>query len=320
MKSLSLCVVGSGEEDRKKVCSVLGKKGTVSDISFYNFREDGVILTTIESSSFPKKLSSLFQSIALAEFAVLAVSKDSLDSGAGECILALELFGKKKGFIVTDYEVREQVEKIAFSSKVLCGYEFFYFDELDSLKTRVLELQPDHRNPEDGFLMVGDHFFDVKGIGTVFLGMARSGRVSKHDKLFVSPLGKELIVRSIQMQGKDVDEAVSPARLGLAVRGVSVDDMKRGFFVADKEVESADSAKISFSKSAFYKKEFVFPKKVMAAVDCQFTDAEMESLKEGVASVVFSKKVAFSKGQLVVLCDLDSNVRIIGHGNVLQQE
>ncbi|MCK4883792.1 MAG: hypothetical protein KAS30_02895, partial [Candidatus Diapherotrites archaeon] len=255
--------------------------------------------------------------IALTEFVVFTVSKDSFDRFAGECILALELFGKRKGIIVTDYEVREQVEKIVSSNEVLSGYELLYFDELDSLRSKVFELEPNQVDAEGDFVMVGDHFFDVKGIGTVFLGMSRTGKVSKHDKLQVTPLGKELIVRSIQMQGKDVDESVSPARLGLAVRGVSVDDMQRGFVLSNKKFESADSLKVSFSKSMFYKKDLVFPKKVMAVVDCQYLEATVESVEQEIAEVVFSKKVAFSKGDLIVFCDQDSDVRIIGHGNVL---
>ena len=75
-----------------------------------------------------------------------------------------------------------------------------------------------------------DHSFSVKGVGEVILGFVKKGVVRKYDKLTLLPANKEVIVRSIQMQDEDYDEAEAGSRVGLAIKGVTVEEIKRGSF------------------------------------------------------------------------------------------
>ena len=59
-------------------------------------------------------------------------------------------------------------------------------------------------------------------------GVIKQGAVKTFDHLKILPSGKDILVRSIQMHDDPVTECKSPARVGLAVKGVDADDISRG--------------------------------------------------------------------------------------------
>jgi selenocysteine-specific translation elongation factor len=65
----------------------------------------------------------------------------------------------------------------------------------------------------------------LKGIGTVILGVIKQGTVKTYDQLNILPNGKDILVKSIQMHDDPVNESKSPARVGLAIKGVDADDI-----------------------------------------------------------------------------------------------
>jgi selenocysteine-specific translation elongation factor len=84
-----------------------------------------------------------------------------------------------------------------------------------------------------------DHFFNVKGVGTVILGYVTHGRIEKHDELKVLPTDRKALVRSIQKHDDDYDDAVRGDRVGLALKNVDVEQLDRGYVLtADDRVKS----------------------------------------------------------------------------------
>jgi len=61
----------------------LGKKGTTSDITFYNLKKSGSTVTFIEPTRYPEKLSSLYYAISLADRILLTLYRDGLSPRAG---------------------------------------------------------------------------------------------------------------------------------------------------------------------------------------------------------------------------------------------
>ena len=80
MGNLNVAVIGA-----KGLAGEVGKKGTVTDMTFYDYKSGTDSFTLIEPSKYPEKLSSLFYSVAMSEFAILVV--DSIDSFLGETIV-----------------------------------------------------------------------------------------------------------------------------------------------------------------------------------------------------------------------------------------
>jgi selenocysteine-specific translation elongation factor len=60
MPNLNIAFLGPAD-----LAKELGKKGTSTDITFYNMKKGDVTITVIEPSRYPEKLSSLFYTASL---------------------------------------------------------------------------------------------------------------------------------------------------------------------------------------------------------------------------------------------------------------
>src|SRR5271169_503865 len=99
----------------------LGKKGTTSDITFYNLKKGEATVTFIEPTRYPEKLSSLFYAVSLADRIVLVV--DAINASFGECVLMLESAGKAQGFLILkNYISPDQIAPL-IKGTVLENYE-----------------------------------------------------------------------------------------------------------------------------------------------------------------------------------------------------
>ena len=95
MNSLTLFAYNSAEFLRE-----VSKKGTSSDIEFYERKSDDLILTIVNPSRYPEKISSLTDSIFPSDVALVNVTQ--LNRELGEVIVALDLMGPDAGFITFD--------------------------------------------------------------------------------------------------------------------------------------------------------------------------------------------------------------------------
>jgi selenocysteine-specific translation elongation factor len=225
MPNLNVAVVGYPDYAKG-----VGKKSTSSDITFYDVKRDDVTLSLVEPTKYPDKLASLFFAASLADVAVIVV--EQVGPAFGESVIMLDCIGIKKGYIVTKgYITKEQIAPL-IKDTVLEEYAVLADDPVqlrERLLIRAREDEPAEVAEENktGSVAV-DHYFDVKGVGTVVLGCVAEGVVRKHDAIKVLPLGTGAEIRSIQKHDDDFDSAKKGDRVGLALKGVSASDLERG--------------------------------------------------------------------------------------------
>ncbi|MGB8220608.1 MAG: EF-Tu/IF-2/RF-3 family GTPase [Methanoregula sp.] len=214
----------------------LGKKGTSSDITFYNLKKGGSTVTFIEPTRYPEKLSSLFYAITLAERVVLVV--EEINATFGETILMLQCAGKASGYIIfKNYLSPDQIAPL-IKGTVLEHYEVIENDPL-GLREKLLDLATKmtaHQKVKEGAgngAVPIDHHFNVKGVGIVILGCVAHGVIKKHDSLKVLPTAKTAQIRSIQKHEDDAEIAVAGDRVGLALKGVETEDLDRGYVLTN---------------------------------------------------------------------------------------
>lgn len=199
----------------------IAKVGTNSDILLYHRKDEDIIMTFIEPVKYPEKVSSLTDSIYPSDIAIVKVS--TINKDLGEVIVALDLMGKTRGFIITGDEQKPVIKKIIENTS-LKDYKFFDGKPMELIdEIKAMKIKRDENNS----MTVIDHFFKVKGVGTVALGFVLSGTISKHQKLILSDLDREVEVRSIQMNDEDVDTAAAGSRVGLALKNIEPSDMER---------------------------------------------------------------------------------------------
>ncbi len=195
---------------------------------------------------------------------------------------------------------------------------FEFLDSIDQLKQEMSRLES--KGHIDGPVIIPiDHVFDVKGVGTVVMGVVKQGSVKVYYQLKIMPSGEDIVVKSIQMRDDPVDESNSPARVGLAVKGMTAEQIAKGDILCSEDSSSlvkvvspaaattaADTASTiastDFMKNPSYKGDLVENQTYLISVGLQIRPVRSKLL-DGLAVEIIpeSKSIVFFPGQTYVL-------------------
>lgn len=307
MQSFNVVLLGG------ELGKLLGKKGTESDITLYSRKHEDILYTFVEPHTYPEKLSSLLQSINMANAAVMNVS--AISSEFGETIVALELLNIKQGLIITQNFPVEQLKKIIRGTVV----EDYKIVEMDF--NAIIDSLASFKPSNCGFpLVVIDHFFKVKSVGTVILGVVKGGEIKKYQKLRVLPGDREVLVKSIQIHDVDVQTAGAGDRVGLSLKGIDIEELDRGYLLTEENSPLiADKImKLKFEKTPFFKGEIKKEQKFMLSLGLFYEACTIKNIKEsGELIVETNKPVVYKSGDIAVLTRPElKGLRLIGKATV----
>lgn len=296
-----------------KVAHELGKKDTESDIVLLNRKTGEQIFTFMYPLE--DKLSAKSQIISSIDAAIVAFNGSSRE--LGETVVMLDSLGVSHGIAITSpYATPDQIAAITRHTSL----ESFTIGNMDSMKMLGFlgGYQPE-RDLNSQAVVVVDHSFSVKGVGEVTLGFVRKGIVRKYDKLTLLPASKEVMVRSIQMQDEDFEEAPAGARVGLAIKGAAIDELKRGTVLCGPDgARTTTALKLSFQKSPFYS-DIVSEGTYHATVGMQTLPITITGKDDISVAIESEKPIAYLPDDTFLLLDLNAKkMRIIGKGRALQ--
>jgi selenocysteine-specific translation elongation factor len=126
------------------------------------------------------------------------------------------------------------------------------------------------------------------------------------------------LVRSIQMQDEDYDQAEAGSRVGLAIKDATVEEMKRGSVLcAPGSAMTGTSFKLAFKKSPFYSddlSEGTFHATLgMQTVPIKITEMDATSV-----AIESEKPIAYTPDDIFLLLNLNAKkMRVLGKANVL---
>lgn len=297
----------------------LGKKGTSTDITFYNMKKGDVTITVIEPSRYPEKLSSLFYTASLAELAILVI--DALSAKLGEIILMLNAAGVREGAII----LRNYIDKGQIAP-LIRGTVLEQYADLPDDPVLLREwlwnragAQKIARTAGKGSVPI-DHHFNVKGIGTVILGCVKEGTIRRHEQLTVHPLGRQAQVRSIQMHDDDAEEASAGDRVGLALKGIEADDLDRGYVLSsDPRIISSLTLSgtaeiIPYWPSPLKEQMVLYAGHWMQFLPCRITRiSDNGDFRKPTLTLQFERELIYLPGSVIILHYLESEkLRIVG--------
>jgi selenocysteine-specific translation elongation factor len=300
----------------------LGKKGTESDITFYNLKKGDDTVTIIEPTRYPERLAPLFYAASMADAVLIVVSE--ITPTFGEWVLMLDEVGVKQGYIVLEnYVTPDQIAPL-LKGTVLERYEFVDADPI-ALRDRLLREAHARASTPPAAGAVGtipiDHHFNVRGIGTVILGGVVRGGIRKHDSLKVYPGEKAITVRSIQKHDDDFDWAAEGDRVGLALKNIESDDLDRGFVLSN---DPALQARSTLEARAFLVRYWPAPLEAGTVLHLghwvQFIPARVEAVRDDgdwrqpTLTLALEKDLVYLPGDTAVLHYLEGGkLRIAGH-------
>lgn len=222
----------------------IAKKGSETDIKYYNRKNDDKVTVFLEPFRFPEKITSLTNSASVADAALLKINE--LSKELGEVILALDAFSISEGAIITTPDLRARLQNI-FRNTVLENYKFIdnslpeVLAYLDSIKYEQVDRK--------GYIIV-DQFFTVHGTGTVALGFVKEGYIERHEPLRLYPGQKKTEIRSIQAQDIDIPRAEIGTRVGVALKNVDVENVTKGSILAlDDAFQESNTISIKIKKN-----------------------------------------------------------------------
>jgi len=305
MKSINFALLSD-----ESIVKDFGKKGTSTDITIYDRKESDTLRTWTLPTSFPDKIQPLFQAISMGEYAILHISK--LDKFTGEQIIALDVLGKKKGILSHTFDVDRNTLLSMIKGTVVEQYKIV---EPENLKKEIDHLEPISKDGKTQIII--DHCFDVKGVGTVILGKVAQGKVKQYDTLKLFPKGADVMVKSIQMHDDAVGEAVSPARVGIAAKGVTPDDIQRGDILCLPDtVKMSQEIELDYIQNKFFKDALAENQMFLVNVGLQIRPAKILSLNP--LKMSLGKPVVYEKDDICVILKPEStSIRIVGSGKII---
>ncbi|HSD04550.1 MAG TPA: EF-Tu/IF-2/RF-3 family GTPase [Nitrosopumilaceae archaeon] len=305
MKSINYVLLGD-----ESIAKELGKKGTSTDLTIYDKKESEFVKTWTAPTGFPEKIQPLFQAINMGEYVIFYVTK--LDKFTGEQIIALDSLKKAEGILLHSYDVDRTKLLSMIKGTVVEKYKLI---ELNDLKKEIDSMQPVSK---DGTVKISiDHCFDVKGVGTVILGKVTQGKAKTYDNLKLLPKGSDVLIKSIQMHDDPVDEALSPARVGLSVKGITPDDVQRGDVLCmPGSVQTSQEITLEYTQNSFFKGELAENQMFLVNIGLQIRPAKIISIKPMKLSL--GKPAVFEKNDTCVLLKPESQtIRIVGSGPII---
>ncbi|MDR2700467.1 MAG: elongation factor Tu [Nitrososphaerota archaeon] len=302
----------------------LGKKGTSTDITFYNLKKDANTITFIEPSRYPERLAPLYYAVSLATKAVIVV--DEVNPTLGECLVMLQVAGIENGyFILRNYISKEKIFPLIKGTS-LEKFEIVNDDPIQLREQLLVEaakqatLQLATGQQAVGIVPV-DHAFNVKGVGVVVLGVVANGFIQKHASLNVLPVGKTAQIRSIQKHDEEHDLSGEGDRVGLALKGIDVESLDRGTILTnDPNVKTDSTLKCEVQLVKYWPSPLKQGMVMHVGHWTQFLTAKIETVSEGAdfrkttATLTLDKPLAYRTGDRVVLMYLEgAKLRIAGN-------
>jgi selenocysteine-specific translation elongation factor len=307
MKNLAVGIFHDEELGRE-----MGKKGRESDITMFNRKTEHSIFTFL--SPVMDKLAVKSQIMSSIDVALLSIQK--MTTEVGETILMLDSFGISQGIVIVPPYTDQNRIKALMKDTSLAS---FLIKERDctSILGFLNEINPQRKLTDPPMITV-DHSFSVKGVGEVVLGFVKKGTLRRHDSLLLLPANKEVVVRSIQIQDNEVEEAEAGSRVGLAIKGATAEEMKRGSLLClSTSATRTSTISLSFTHNRFYAehiKEGLFH----VTVGMQTVPVNVTNIQNGSLTVQSEKPLVYTPDDTFLLMNLNAKkLHIVGHGKAI---
>ncbi len=135
---------------------------------------------------------------------------------------------------LVEEEVREAIKGTFLENAPMVRFSAVTGQGKEELLTTLAELAAGvPPKPVKGiFRLPIDRVFTIKGFGTVVTGTAISGRVKVGESVTVYPPGYKARVRSLQVHGRAVEEALAGNRTAVNLQGLEKEELERGMVLA----------------------------------------------------------------------------------------
>ena len=256
MEGITVGVFGTDQEAKASFESAVAKKSEAEGIAVYSRSEGGRKYSFLDAGDYPGRIQGYSRIASICDHALYFYPRSGkLSPPDGELAVLLGSFGLPGTMELLDGSSGREVATA--SLRVTSVAQFSGEERLSGSAAIDLSGSVPREDFPKGLLIYIDRAFTVKGVGTVALGFVLSGTVKIHDQLrpIPGPAGLRADVKGIQVNDVDFDSAGRGIRVGLSLRGVEPSDLDRSHWLDDGSLTMADTMKLGFAKSPFYKSQ-----------------------------------------------------------------
>ncbi len=271
-----------------KFADLIGKKGSENSITFYNRKVGDDVIVAIAPSSLSEKFYALPETLLISE--QIAISTSNIDKAFGEVLIAVSLLNKRT-LMTDDNDVTQFVAGLKMTSPEITNKE--------SVLEKIISYHAKSDQSSEVRVDI-DKAFPVKGVGTIVLGIVTKGTLKVHDKLYHGS-GKEVVVRSIQAQDEDQQEAGKFVRVGIATKGIEYDEMEKGDILLSKPYKKASKILGKLKISEFTKQKVDVNDRYGFVSNFSYSEATVEKIEGEKVVLKFEKGLSLENGDEFML-------------------
>jgi len=310
------------------------KRGITINLSFSNLVNDDTNVAFIDVPGHEKLLKNMISGAFGFDAAMVVIdTNEGVMPQTNEHLEILNLLHVKsiivaltKSDLVDKEKIGQRKDEITdyfknFSHlglKSIVPVSIYEKESIQNLRDELFSI-PIIEKPSNGlFRYYIDRSFSLAGVGTVVTGTVLDGTVKVGEKVFAPELGKEIVVRNLQVHEKDEMKALSSQRTAINLQNAKVALKKgtllckkgfiRGFESVDVWVEGISNQKVKHNTKVIL---FIGTKQIETKVLLYGNETETSA---GFAKLQFDKKIFLVHNEPFIMC---SSGRTIGGGRVL---
>lgn len=265
----------------------IGKRGSENSMTFYNRRQGGDTVVVLMPTSVEEKFYALPESLLLAD--IVVVSTAAVDKLLGEVLIACSLLHKRV-LLTDDNDMSGLLKGISLEAATVSR---------DSVLDALLSSATASANTGKARVDI-DRAFNVKGVGTVALGIVMSGTVKVHDTLYHSS-GKAVTIRSIQSQDEDRPEAGRGTRVGLSLKGIDESEIEKGDVLSAAPIPKTKRLKLVVEKSRVAAEAIEVGKMYSVASGFSYSNATVEDIDGNTITLRLEKGISVVENDPVLM-------------------
>lgn len=281
-----------------EIASSIGKKSSENGIIFYNRLINDDVVVGLGVIDLEKKFYDVAQAMLISN--QIVISTKNIDAIFGELVIAAELCNKR--IIFSDDNNIDKIISGLNLNYIICNQQEI-LNNIISYKNNA--------NNEDTRIDI-DAAFNVKGIGCVILGVITKGNVNIHDSLYHSS-GRQVIVKSIQSQDRDLKTADTNTRVGLALKGIDVEDIEKGDLLTVHKTNKVSSIKATIKINKLASEEIAKGNRYTFISNFSYRVCIIEEINNNEITLNFEKAIVLQKNDYFFLLR-NKSPRVFGIG------
>jgi selenocysteine-specific elongation factor len=225
------------------------ERGITIDLSFSNLASNDTNIAFIDVPGHEKLIKNMIAGAFGFDASLVVVdAKEGLMEQTKEHLAILNslkisniIVALTKADLVDKTTLEKQQESIKSYIKELKELKLLHIlptsiydqNSIDKLKEALFMLPKINHKKSSLFRYYVDRSFSIKGIGSVVTGTVIDGEVSVGDKVFISELNTQAVIRNIQVHEKDREKATISQRAALNLQNIK-QPIKKGYLLTKK--------------------------------------------------------------------------------------